>query len=312
MTTLKAEDGSKPSHLCFGCMQFGGTSDPAASQAMFEACIAQGINFFDTAHTYTGGLSEKILGSLVKQDRERLIIATKAGYTGGSGRYNILKQFDESRSRLDLDRIDVLYLHRWDPDTPLKETFNVLCELQQSGKIRHIGVSNFAAWQVMKAQTVAKLAGTAIDILQPMYSLVKRQAEVELFPMALSEGIAVAPYSPLGSGILTGKYRSGGTGRLSTDKRYAARYGQDWMLGTAQALSELAAEIGVDAVTLAVAWAAQHPAVMAPIISARNVKQLKPSLNAQNLSLDAVDYARIEALSMRPAPATDRLEEPVA
>lgn len=312
MNELYAQDGSNASPLCFGCMQFGGAANAAASQAMFEACVATGINFFDTAHTYTEGLSEKFLGEFIKVDREKFIIATKAGYTGGSGRANILQQFDESRSRLGLDMVDILYLHRWDAETPLQETLETLSEMQQSGKIRHIGVSNFAAWQVMKAQSVLDMLGSSIDILQPMYSLVKRQAEVELFPMALSEEIAVAPYSPLGSGLLTGKYLSGGTGRLSTDKRYAARYGQDWMLGTAEAFSELAAEMGVDAATLAIAWVAQHPAVTTPIISARNVAQLKPSLDAQALKLNAADYAGIEVLSPRPAPATDRLEEVVA
>ncbi|PYG27403.1 aryl-alcohol dehydrogenase-like predicted oxidoreductase [Pelagimonas varians] len=290
-------------------MQFGGTADAAASQAMFEACKEAGINFFDTAHTYTGGSSERMLGQFAKLDREKLIVATKAGYTGGSGRNNIIRQFDESRIRLGLDTVDILYLHRWDPETPLQETFETLEALQRSGKIRYIGVSNFAAWQVMKAQAAANIVGTRIDIIQPMYSLVKRQAEVELFPMALSEEIAVAPYSPLGSGLLTGKYFSGGAGRLSTDKRYAARYGQKWMLDAARALSELAAELSIDTATLSVAWAAQNAAVTAPIISARNVEQLKPSLDAKDVMLSAAVYARMEALSPRPAPATDRLEE---
>ena len=309
MKEINAQDGSKTSTLCFGCMQFGGTADAAASQAMFEACKEAGINFFDTAHTYTGGSSERMLGQFAKLDREKLIVATKAGYTGGSGRTNIIRQFDESRIRLGLDTVDILYLHRWDPETPLQETFETLEALQRSGKIRHIGVSNFAAWQVMKAQAAANIAGTRIDIIQPMYSLIKRQAEVELFPMALSEEIAVAPYSPLGSGLLTGKYFSGATGRLSTDKRYAARYGQKWMLDAARALSELAAELGIDAATLSVAWAAHNAAVTAPIISARNVEQLKPSLDAKDLMLSAAVYARMEDLSPRPAPATDRLEE---
>ena len=311
MTDLHAIAGSNLSPLCFGCMQFGGTSDAVASQAMFEACLGHGINFFDTAHTYNGGRSERFLGKFIKQGRENLIIATKAGYTGGSGGDNILKQFDESRLRLDLDTIDILYLHRWDAETPLLETFETLSRLKETGKVRYIGVSNFAAWQVMKAQGVANLVGTRIDIIQPMYSLIKRQAEVEIFPMALGEEIAVAPYSPLGSGLLTGKYLSGGTGRLSTDKRYAARYGQDWMVDTAQRLSGIAIEMGIDAATLAVAWAAQHTAVTAPIISARSVAQLQPSLEAGNLTLTDEEYDRIEALSVRPAPATDRLEEAV-
>lgn len=311
MKNLQAISGSRPSSLCFGCMQFGGAADAVESQAMFEACRVNDINFFDTAHTYTGGLSEKFLGKSIQQDRDRLIIATKAGYTGGSGCDNLLQQFDESRSRLDLDTLDILYLHRWDPDTPLRETFETLYHLQETGKVRYIGVSNFAAWQVMKAQAVADSIGTHIDIVQPMYSLVKRQAEVEIFPMALAEGISASPYSPLGSGLLTGKYLSGGTGRLSTDKRYAARYGQDWMVETARGLSMLAVEMGIDAATLAVAWAGHHPAVTAPIISARNVAQLKPSLEAQSLTLTGEDYTRIDALSARPAPATDRLEEAV-
>ena len=172
-------------------------------------------------------------------------------------------------------------------------------------------MSNFAAWQVMKAQGVANLVGTRMDVIQPMYSLIKRQAEVEIFPMAIGEGIAVAVYSPLGSGLLTGKYLTGGTGRLSTDKRYAARYGQDWMVDTAQCLSGIATEMGIDAATLAVAWAAQQTAVTAPIISARSVAQLQPSLEARNLKLTDEAYHRIEALSVRPTPATDRLEEAV-
>lgn len=309
MAKIRALNGAAASGLCFGCMQFGGTADEAASRAMFAACRAAGINFFDTAHTYTGGASETIQGDCLKQDRETLIVATKAAYTGGSGRDNILSQFDESQARLKVDVVDILYLHRWDQDTPLEETFAALCDLQQAGRIRHIGVSNFAAWQVMKAQTVARALGTEIDIIQPMYSLVKRQAEVELFPMALSEGIDVAPYSPLGGGLLTGKYLQGGTGRLATDTRYAARYGPDWMADTAAALSRLAADRGVAAATLAVAWAAQNPAVTAPIISARNVEQLEPSLAALNTTLNEDDYALIESMSPRPAPATDRLEE---
>ncbi|WP_299617796.1 aldo/keto reductase [uncultured Tateyamaria sp.] len=309
MVSLKALDGKDASPLCFGCMQFGGTAAAAASRAMFEACRDAGINLFDTAHTYTGGRSEELLGDFIKQDRDALIIATKTGYTGGSGRENILAQFDESRSRLKLDAVDILYLHRWDPTPPLLETFETLCELQSQGKVRHIGVSNFAAWQVMKSQAVAEQFGTRIDVLQPMYSLIKRQAEVELFPMALSEGFAVAAYSPLGSGLLTGKYQAGGKGRLSTDKRYAARYGQPWMVETAQTLSALAREWGTDPATLAVAWAAKHPAVSAPIISGRNAEQLDSSLKALGVSLAAEQYTQIEALSQRPAPATDRLEE---
>ncbi|MEM6587549.1 MAG: aldo/keto reductase [Pseudomonadota bacterium] len=309
MTSLTASNGATPSSLCFGCMQFGGAADADDSRAMYEACRAAGVNFFDTAYLYTDGASEALLGEFIGPDRDQLIIATKAGYTGGSGRENILSQFAISQQRLGLDRIDILYLHRWDPETYLEESFETLAELQQSGRIRFIGVSNFAAWQVMKAQAVAQRVGTRIDILQPMYSLVKRQAEVEIFPMALSEGMGIASYSPLGGGLLTGKYQTGGAGRLSTDARYAARYGQDWMHNTAADLSEVAADMDAHPATLAVAWAAHHPAITAPIISARNLTQLAPSLAAGEVTLSEGDYAKIETLSPRPAPATDRLEE---
>lgn len=309
MKELCAIDGTAISSLCFGCMQFGGTADLKASSAMYEACRAAQINFFDTAHTYTEGASERFLGDLVRKERDQIFLASKVGYTGGSSARNIKAQFDESRSRLNVDVIDVLYLHRWDPGTALEETFETLVDLKQSGAIRHIGVSNFAAWQTMKAQAVAQSFGTRVDMIQPMYSLVKRQAEVELFPMALAEEIAVASYSPLAAGLLTGKYQQGGTGRLSSDKRYARRYGQDWMRQTAVDFTALANVIDVAPATLAVAWAAHHPAVTAPIISARDVAQLEPSLAAMSLVLEADVYKRVESLSVRPAPATDRLEE---
>jgi aryl-alcohol dehydrogenase-like predicted oxidoreductase len=208
-----------------------------------------------------------------------------------------------------VDTVDILYLHRWDEDTPLAETFETLAKLQTSGAVRYIGVSNFAAWQVMKAQAVAASFDTRIDILQPMYSLVKRQAEVEILPMALSEGMAVASYSPLGGGLLTGKYLSGGTGRLLTDERYSERYAPDWMHQASRSLFDLASDVGTNPATLAVAWVARHAGITAPIISARNVEQLKPSLAAGSYDLSVDLYDRVSRLTPAPAPATDRLEE---
>ncbi|MEM9710175.1 MAG: aldo/keto reductase [Pseudomonadota bacterium] len=312
MSHITAPDGTAMSALCYGTMQFGGKADARASREMYDASRAAGINFFDTAFVYTEGASETILGGFIKDERDRLIIATKAGHDGGSGRANLETSFATSQRRLEMDMVDILYLHRWDGETPLEETFEVLAGFQDAGKIRHIGVSNFAAWQVMKAQRVAASFGTRIDIIQPMYSLVKRQAEVELLPMAASEGIAVAPYSPLGGGLLTGKYAKGETGRLSTNEMYKTRYGQDWMHGTAAALTELAMGLGKDAATLAVAWAARNEAVTAPIISATSTNQLTASLAAAHFRLSDEDYSRITALSRAPAPATDRLEEAAA
>lgn len=309
MTHLTTRNGTPVSRLTFGTMQFGGKADAPESKAMFEAARSAGINHFDTAVGYTGGASETILGGLIKNCRDDIYLATKVGYMGGASRANITKHFDTCRRQLGQDAIDLLYLHRFDDDTPLEETFSTLAELQSTGAIRHIGVSNYAAWQVMKAQSVAQSLGTQIDAVQPMYSLVKRQSEVEIFPMAQDQDIAIVPYSPLGGGLLTGKYTKGETGRLTEDARYKARYDQSWMHNTATALTTLASEHNVSPATLAVAWAAAHPAKPAPIISARSAEQLKPSLAAENFLLSTDLYKQVTALSVTPAPATDRLEE---
>ena len=290
-------------------MQFGGTADAAASQDMFDAARDSGINHFDTAVLYTNGASETLLGGMIKNDRDNIFLATKVGYNDGATHANITKHLDMCRQHLQEDAVDLLYMHRFDHDTPLEETFSTLAELQTQGLIRHIGVSNYAAWQVMKAQSVAKSLGTQIDVIQPMYSLVKRQSEVEIFPMAADQGITVVPYSPLGGGLLTGKYAKGETGRLTTDARYQARYAQNWMHDTAAQLAALGAEIGVNPATLAVAWAAGHSVKPLPIISARSDEQLRPSLMAENFNMTAELYDKITALSITPPPATDRLEE---
>lgn len=308
--TLTSPDGTPASRLAFGTMQFGGRADETASREMFEACIAAGITHFDTAHVYTEGASETLLGSFVGDRRDRLIIATKAGYTGGASQENIATSAETSRQRMKLDTLDVLYLHRFDPDTDMHESFEAFAALKEKGHIRHIGLSNFAAWQTVKAAGIAAKFDLGVSVIQPMYNLVKRQAEVEILPMADDLGILVAPYSPLGGGLLTGKYAGGaGAGRLSEDDRYAARYGVDAMHQTAADLAALGAKLDVDPATLAVAWAAAHETGPTPIISARSAAQLQPSLDALRFEMSPALYADIAALSATPPPATDRLEE---
>ncbi|MDE4139768.1 MULTISPECIES: aldo/keto reductase [Rhodobacterales] len=307
---LTTPDHAPVSRFAFGTMQFGGRADATQSAEMYHACRAAGITHFDTAWVYNEGESEKILGRLIKGERDKLLIATKVGYTGGAGVANMRAQFDTCRARLDLDMVDVLYLHRFDPETDLNETLECFASLKQQGLIRYVGLSNFAAWQVVKAQMIGAKYDLSIDILQPMYSLVKRQAEVEILPMCADQDIAIAPYSPLGGGLLTGKYAAGsGEGRLQEDPRYNSRYGQDWMHRAAADLAALAQELGTDPATLAVAWVAAHSSCPMPIISGRTAEQLAPSLAALDFDMSADLYARISALSPRPAPATDRLEE---
>lgn len=297
----------KSSPLCFGAMQFGEAASKRDSQEMYEVCRNNNINMFDTAYAYTNGNSETILGELIKQDRDDIILITK-GCDNGSSKKNIRTQLETSLSRLDQDYVDIFFLHQWDNNVPLEEIFETLQQLKDEGKFFHLGVSNFSAWQVMKAQSVAKINGyPSIDILQPMYNLVKRQAEVEILPMALAEDIAVISYNPLGGGLLTGKYANPNTiGRLTTNNGYKSRYGKTWMHKTASLLVEVASDLGYDPIELAVAWVAHHDAITAPIISARNASQLSPSINAQHICLDNETYDLVSSLSITPPNALDK------
>tara|TARA_B100001142_G_scaffold321984_1_gene369541 strand:+ start:57 stop:1016 length:960 start_codon:yes stop_codon:yes gene_type:complete len=306
----------KNSSLCFGTMQFGEGANEKDSQEMYEACRESGINFFDTAFVYTGGKSELILGDLIKEERDKIILVTKAGSVGGSSGQNIRSQLEQSLKRLKQDYVDIFFLHHWDENIPLEETFETLQKLKEEKKFFQLGVSNFSAWQVMKAELIAQENKfPSIDILQPMYNLVKRQAEVEILPMAKSENIGVISYSPLGGGLLTGKYNIDNTsnknslGRLHDNSKYKKRYGQNWMYNAAIALQKLASELKYDPIALAVAWVSHNDAITAPIISARNLKQLKPSLDSIKISLDEDAYKLISNISPTPPPATDRLEE---
>ncbi len=294
------------SPLAFGAMQCGGRADAAQSMAMFAACHAAGLRHFDTAWVYTDGRSETLVGQFART--HDIQVATKIGYEGGAGRGNLTAQFETSRQRLNCP-VDLLYLHRFDAETPLEESLECFVRWQSDGLIARIGLSNFAAWQVMKAQAIAHRLGTRIDAIQPMYSVVKRQAEVELLPMAADQGITAYCYSPLGGGLLSGKYAAGGVGRLTEDTRYAARYAPDYMKTAAANLAALAAELGTHPATLAVAWAKCHPTGPVPLISARSALQLSPSLAAAEYPMNKETYARISALVPAPAPATDRLEE---
>ena len=306
---MRTISGKPVSRFSFGTMQYGGNADEAASGAMYDACRQAGINFFDTAFSYSGGASEEILGRLAAGERDDVFVATKAGNKKSATPEVIHTEFAESRKRLGIETVDLFYIHQWDPVTPLHVSLGCLAEYVRSGAIRHVGVSNFAAWQVMKARDVAEDLGIAVDFLQPMYSLVKRQAEVEILPMAISENLRVCPYSPLGGGLLTGKYGSGGEGRIRSDKMYAARYAPDWMHRAAVELAGIAADAGVHPATLAVAWVARHGGVWGPIVSARSVEQLMPSLAAMEFEMDDDLYARVSALTPTPPPAHDRLEE---
>lgn len=312
--------GVKISRLCMGTMCFGAEADEATSGALFARARDAGINFFDCADVYAKGRSEEILGRLIASSRDQVVISTKAYFptagdpnARGSSRYHLVRAVEASLKRLATDRIDVFFLHRFDDVTALDETLRALETLIQQGKLLYPAVSNFSAWQAARALGVAERLGLSpIVAMQPMYNLLKRQAEVEILPLARAESLAVLPYSPLAGGLLSGKYgvaRRPDKGRLVENAMYKNRYGAAHNFEIAEAFSALAAERGVHPATLAVAWVAAQPGVTAPIVGGRDVDQLEPSLAAADFVLDAELRARVAALSPTPPPATDRNEE---
>ena len=309
--------GVQVSRLCFGTMSFGGDADAATSAAMYKACRDAGINFYDTADQYNKGKSEEILGGLIHGHRDELVIATKCFNpmgedvnARGNSRRHVTRAVEASLKRLGTDRVDILFLHQIDKQLPIEEQMRALEDIVRSGKALYPAVSNWSAWQTMQALGVQEKNGWArLQVLQPMYNLVKRQAEVEILPMALANGVGVIPYSPGAAGLLSGKYSSQASGRIKTNKMYEMRYGEKWMFESAERFVAFCKQHGLHPVSAAVAWVGAHPAITAPIIGARNLDQLKDSLNAIKIEMTPALYAEIAALSPTPPPATDRLEE---
>ncbi len=318
--TLLGNTGVRVSRLALGTMTFGGQADAAASRALFDRARAAGVNHFDTADVYNAGTSETLLGAMVRECRDEVVLASKSYFpTGGdrnargTSRYHLVRACEASLRRLGTDRIDLYYLHRFDDEADLEDTLRGVELLVQSGKILYPAVSNFAAWQTMKALGVQRQRGWApVAAMQPMYNLAKRQAEVELLPLARSEGLAVFPYSPLGGGLLSGKYGAHdrpADGRIATWAMYQARYGAEDHFTLAERFRALAVEHGWHPAALAVAWVMSHPGVTAPILGATRVEQLEPVLAAGERALPEALRAAVGALWPEPPPATDRNEE---
>lgn len=312
--------GIRTSRLVLGTMTFGGEADEATSAALFARAREAGINHLDCADVYQSGRSEELVGRLIADCRDQIVLSTKAYFpTGkgpndrGSSRYHLSRAVEASLRRLNTDRIDLFWLHRWDEATALDETLRAVDDLVRAGKILHPAASNFAAWQAMKALGLARAGGLApIVALQPMYNPVKRQAEVELLPMAQSEGLAVFPYGPTAGGLLTGKYAASARperGRIVDSNMYATRYADAAYYEAAGRFTELAREGGWHPAALAVAWVAAHPGVTAPLVGARSLEQLEPVLGALDIDMSPELRARIGALWPAPPPATDRTEE---
>jgi aryl-alcohol dehydrogenase-like predicted oxidoreductase len=306
--------------LCMGTMLFGKETSEEAAAEMFRRCREAGVNFFDTADAYNQGRSEEILGRLMGKDREEIVLASKVYFPTGTdvnasglSRRHILSAVEASLKRLQTDHLDLYFLHNYDPKTAIEEPLRALDDLVRQGKILYPAVSNWAAWQTAKALGLSARDGLSrFECIQPLYNLVKRQAEVELLPMAEAENIGVMIYNPLGGGLLSGKYGLSSKprhGRLIDNPMYVKRYGDPRNFEIAEKFCAHAKERGVHPASLAMAWAMSHPAVTAPVMGARNLDQLNDSLGALEIQMTPEWRAEISALSIEPPPGTDRSEE---
>jgi aryl-alcohol dehydrogenase-like predicted oxidoreductase len=306
--------GLRVSPFCLGSMTFGEDwgwgSSVAESEAIMATFLERGGNFIDTANVYTKGHSEKIIGDYIGRDRrtrDRIVLATKFfgnlhpgdPNSGGAGRKNILTSCDDSLRRLQTDYIDLFWMHCWDRFTPIEETVRALDDLVRAGKVRYVGFSDTPAWKVAQAQTIAVFRGWApLIALQIEYSLLERTVEGELIPMALEMGLGVTPWSPLKSGVLSGKYTraNAGTARADRGERVTTQLGER-VFAIIDALQAIAKEIDASPAAVALAWVQGRPGVASTIIGARRRDQLEQNLAALDVTLASAHIERLDALS---------------
>ena len=301
------------SRVCLGMMSFGDDSerpwvlDEGAAEPIVKAAVDGGVNFFDTADTYSGGASEVATGRLVSKllTRDEVVIATKVfmpmtpGENGkGLSRKHILSAIDASLTRLGMDYVDLYQIHRWDHRTPIEETMEALHEVVRSGKARYIGASSMFAWQFAKAQHVAERNGwTRFVAMQNHYNLIYREEEREMIPQCIDEGVGVIPWSPLARGLLAGnRTRQGArlTTRAGDDPFGDYLYNQPTDFDVVERVAEVAAERGVPSAQVALAWLLHKPGVTAPIIGATKPGHLADALAAEQLTLSDEEVSRLE------------------
>ena len=309
-----ARTGVMVSEICLGTMTFGNEADENASIAIMDRALDAGVNFFDTADIYNRGTTEEIVGRWLQGRRRDIVLASKVHFPTskdlndrGSSRRHILYGVDLSLRRLQTDYLDILYLHHWDENTDLEQSLDAMSHLVNQGKVLYCAVSNFSAWQTMKALSSSEHKNRAPVVgLQPMYNLLKRQAEVEILPMAQAHGLAVCPYSPIAAGLLSGKYQRKEKGRIDVNPMYKERYKDPSYMETSSRFVEFAEGRGHSPAALAVAWVVSHPAVTSAIVGARNLDQFNTALSSQDIHLSENERAEIGALGPQPPRATDR------
>ena len=307
------------SDLCLGTMIFGEegprSTPPEAATQMIHRFVDAGGTFIDTADVYAGGRSEEIVGRALQGRRDDVVLATKVRFPTGEGRndqglsrHHILRGVHASLQRLGTDVIDVLYVHCWDPFTPLDETLRALDDLVRQGDVRYLGVSNFKAWQAMKALGLSDANGYARFVAgQYQYSLVQRDVEYEFEDLCQSEGVGLVPWGPLGGGFLSGKYRRGErprAGRIATatDEQAEAwdRRATDRNWEIIEAVGAVADERGASYAQVALAWLRAQPVVSSVILGARTMEQLDDNLGAANLDLTEEEVGALSAASQPP------------
>jgi aryl-alcohol dehydrogenase-like predicted oxidoreductase len=312
--------GLRVSVLTMGTMTFGGTGEftDVGSTGLVEArrqvdmCLDAGINLIDTADVYSAGLSEELVGEVLDGRRDRALLATKVRMEMGEGpndaglsRHHVISGCEASLRRLRTDHIDLYQVHEWDGQTPLEETLEALDLLISSGKVRYVGASNYTAWQLMKALGVAERAGLPRFVSQQIYySLQAREAEYELIPLAVDQGLGVLVWSPLAGGLLSGKYRrdheAPAGSRQLTDWGEPPVYDQDGLYDIIEALVGIGAEHGVSAAQVALAYTLGKPAVTSLVIGARTSEQLADNLAAASLTLTDAERAQLDKVSAPP------------
>ena len=312
--------GLRVSVLTMGTMTFGGTGGfgDVGSTGLVEArrqvdmCLDAGVNLIDTADVYSAGLSEEIVGEVLDGRRDRALLATKVRMEMGEGpndaglsRHHVITGCEASLRRLRTDHIDLYQVHEWDGQTPLEETLEALDQLVSSGKVRYVGASNYTAWQLMKALGVAERTGLPRFVSQQIYySLQAREAEYELIPLAVDQGLGVLVWSPLAGGLLSGKYRrdheAPAGSRQLTDWGEPPVYDQDGLYDIIEALVGIGAEHGVSAAQVALAYTLGKPAVTSLVIGARTSEQLADNLAAASLTLAESERELLDKISSPP------------
>jgi aryl-alcohol dehydrogenase-like predicted oxidoreductase len=312
--------GTIVTKFCLGTMTFGAESDEATSHKLLDDYAKAGGNFIDTADVYSTGVSETIVGKWLKghpTEAKQMVVASKARFPMGPGpndmgisRRHLSEALDASLRRLGLQQLDLYQMHAWDALTPIEETLRFLDDAISAGKIGYYGFSNFLGWHVAKASELAKAHGWAAPVtLQPQYSLLVREIELEIVAACLDAGIGLLPWSPLGGGWLSGKYKRDaaptGATRLGENphrgmEAYAPRNAQERTWAIIDAVGKIAKARGVSLAQIALAWVAAQPAVTSVILGARSPEQLADNLAAASLALSVHEIATLSAVSAPP------------